>query len=536
MKARLMYKDDDAELDVVVTRGRVGVAGGDLPANADELIQDLELTTLIEAMAAGDPFLYEVAKHALLSSLDDPETIVYRQHILNDCIAQPAIAQEMYAIAVAEITGERQIYRSIRANPSGILGRAIAVLEMLVGLLLQLRHVADDHAEKFHSAGLRTLFSMLKEYLDDAYFASIDAHLQRLKFTGGIVISAELGEGNKGVRYVLHAPTNAKRRWTERIGLAPRDAFTFEISSRDEAGVQALRTLIDRGLNDVANALAQSTDHILSFFSMLAIELGFYVSCLNLHRRLVEIEHPVCMPAPVRWSPPALSFEGVYDVCLALRSDIRVVGNDADADQKSLVMITGANSGGKSTFLRSVGLAQLMMQCGMFVAAEAFRASVSERLFTHFAREEDASMKSGKLDEELARMSVIADRLRSRSIVLFNESFAATNEREGAEIARQIVSALLDAGIKVLFVTHQFTLADCFHHDRGDTTLFLRAERQTDGQRNFKLVGGQPLPTSFGEDLYKRIGGWAAAGATPGLGAGGHKDRFEASDDVGDGL
>jgi hypothetical protein len=535
MKAHLMFKDEDLDLEVVVTRGRMSVAGSELPPNADELIQDLELTTLFQAMALGDPFLYELAKHGVLSSLEDPEGIVYRQNILNDCIAHPEVAREMYAIAIAAIAGERQIYRSIRANPSGTLGRAIAVLETFVVLLLRLRRIADDHAEEFHSEGLATFFSMLKENLDDAYFATIDDHLRRLKFTGGTLISAELGEGNTGVRYVLHAPTNRKPRWTERIGLAPRDPFTFEISPRDEAGTRALRELIDRGINDVANALAQSTDHILGFFSVLAVELGFYVGCLNLRGRLAEIEQPMCMPDPVHWTPPVFSCRGVYDVCLAVQSETWVVGNDADADGKSLVMITGANSGGKSTFLRSIGVAQLMMQCGMFVGATSFRANVCEGLFTHFTREEDASMTSGKLDEELARMSAIADRLRPRSIVLFNESFAATNEREGSEIARQIVSALLDAGLKVLFVTHQFTLADGFNRERSDTTLFLRAERQVDGQRNFKLVEGGPLPTSFGEDLYERIGGLTASNAPRRLGAIGDTDHRETSDDAGDG-
>ncbi len=52
-----------------------------------------------------------------------------------------------------------------------------------------------------------------------------------------------------------------------------------------------------------------------------------------------------------------------------LRTDHRIVGNDLDGDKKDLVVITGANQGGKSTFLRSIGLAQLMMQCGMFVPA-----------------------------------------------------------------------------------------------------------------------------------------------------------------------
>jgi DNA mismatch repair ATPase MutS len=102
-----------------------------------------------------------------------------------------------------------------------------------------------------------------------------------------------------------------------------------------------------------------------------------------------------------------------------------------------------------------VGLAQLMMQTGMFVAAESFSANMCPRLFTHFKREEDASMKSGKFDEELTRMSEIAKHLVPDSILLFNKSFAATNEREGSEIARQIVSALIEKGFKIFFVSHQ---------------------------------------------------------------------------------
>jgi DNA mismatch repair ATPase MutS len=138
------------------------------------------------------------------------------------------------------------------------------------------------------------------------------------------------------------------------------------------------------------------------------------------------------------------------------------------------------------------------------VAAEAFRANVCHALFTHYKREEDATMKSGKLDEELSRMSVLADGVTPGSMVLFNESFSATNEREGAEIATAIVRALLEAGIKVCFVTHSFELAYGFAVGERNA-LFLRAEREADGRRTFRLVEGAPLPTSYGEDLYRRI-------------------------------
>jgi DNA mismatch repair ATPase MutS len=170
-------------------------------------------------------------------------------------------------------------------------------------------------------------------------------------------------------------------------------------------------------------------------------------------------------------------------------------------------MITGANRGGKSTFLRSVGQAQLMMQCGMFVAAGAYRASPCAGLFTHFKREEDSSMRSGKLDEELGRMSEIVNAARPGSMVLANESFASTNEREGSEIARQIVRALTESGVRVLYVTHLYDLAHSFFVQNLDSALFLRAEREEDARRTFKVVEAEPLPTSYGEDLYKQIFG-----------------------------
>jgi DNA mismatch repair ATPase MutS len=159
------------------------------------------------------------------------------------------------------------------------------------------------------------------------------------------------------------------------------------------------------------------------------------------------------------------------------------------------------------------------MQCGLFVTAQSYRASVSLGIFTHFTREEDPGMSSGRLDEELKRMSAIADQIGPHCLMLFNESFAGTNEREGSEIGCQIVRALQEAQITVFFVSHRFEFAERFRRQQPGSTLFLRAERQPGGGRNYKLAVKEPLPTSFGEDLYYQLGGWldedrAAAGAT----------------------
>jgi DNA mismatch repair ATPase MutS len=141
----------------------------------------------------------------------------------------------------------------------------------------------------------------------------------------------------------------------------------------------------------------------------------------------------------------------------------------------------------------------------MFVGADSFSSEVCDGLVTHYKREEDATMESGKWDEELSRMSEIVDRIRPNAAILFNETFASTNEREGSEIASQIVRALLDKNVKVFFVTHLYHFAMGFFEKRFEGAKFLRAERLPDGTRPFKLVEGEPLQTSYGPDLYKTI-------------------------------
>ena len=502
MKAYLLYQDRDFDF------------GASLPPGLQDLIQDLELAILLQAMAAGDKFLAEVSAKVLLTCLHDPQAIRYRQRVLADCLAHPEVIREMYAVAAGALEDKRHLwggYGGSYQNASSNLSGAVSHLEAYVARLRQLRQIADDHAGKFRSDGMRTLFSTLHRELEDEYFEEISDHLRQLRFRAGTLISARLDRDNSGIGFVLRASGEGRRRWAERLGIGPRSTYSFTIPPRDDAGGQILDDLTSRGINLVANAAAQSADHIGSYFTMLRAELGFYVSCLNLADRLAAKGVPTTVPDPAPLSPSVFSCTDLRDACLELQSQVPAVGNDVQADGKPLVIITGANSGGKSTFLRSTGVAQLMMQCGLFVTAESYRANVTSGIFTHFSREEDPGMTSGRLDDELKRMSVIAGQLRPNSLMLFNESFAGTNEREGSEIGYQIVRALLDADIKVFFVTHRFGFADRFRRQHAYPALFLRAERQPDGRRNYKLAEKDPLPTSYAEDLYYRLGGWLGA-------------------------
>jgi DNA mismatch repair ATPase MutS len=470
-----------------------------------ELVQDLALDTLLHAMADDDALIADVARVALLAG-GDLDTIRYRQDVLSDCLRNGATVRKLYHLALEATDRRRQPYFGLSGRfPSGILHSAVDMLVMLVGMLRKLRSINDLHAGGFASRGFTALFARIQEEIGDEYLDSVQDHLKRLRFSSGVLVGAELGKGNAGTNYTVRQATGkALSRFGRLFGGGTR-RYTIRIHERDEAGARYLSELRDRGLNQVANAAAQSAEHVLGFFEMLKTELAFYVGCLNLRDRLEAMGAPMALPQPAAAGTRGLRSRGQYDVCLALTLGRPAVGNALEADGMSLVIITGANQGGKSSFLRSIGLAQAMMQAGMFVGAESFAGELCAGLFTHFKREEDPTMKQGKLEEDLGRMSDIVDGLGPNALLLLNESFAATNEREGSELAGQVVRALLAKRVRIFFVTHLYQFARVIAEGKHREALFLRAERLPDGTRTFKVVPGEPLETSHGDDLYRRI-------------------------------
>lgn len=506
MKAHLLYPDRNLQTDST------------LPWNTVALSVDLELNALFEAMARGDEFVLGIVRTVFLSGFDnDFETINYRQDILRDCIANGALVKEMYAIIVEATEKDKSTERStLSRNPDWVLRWASSTIEGFLDTLERLRIIADTHQQSFSSEGLNALFAMLKSELSSDYCSEVRSHLQQLKFRRGVKLSARLGPGNKGSDYtLLHPPSDSGSGKAERFeGLTRfldwffgriRDPFSFTLDPQDESATVALSVLRNQGLALAAGALGESAEHVHSFLGMLRTELAFYVGCVNLHQQLARNGRSVCMPQPMPSGERRLSFEELRDCALELTQNEPVVGNNTQADDRDLILVTGANQGGKSTFLRSIGLSQLMMQCGMFVTANSFSSSLVDGLSTHYRREEDSGMESGKFDEELGRMSEIIDHVTPHMMILFNESFAATNEREGSEIARQITSALIDHRVRIISVTHLYELARSYSDETEANVMFLRAERREDGTRSFRIIEAEPLRTSYGEDLYEAI-------------------------------
>jgi hypothetical protein len=498
MKVRLLHPDHDADLT------------SRLAWQIDALItDDLELNRIYDAMAAGDKFLLETAKTVLPQSITDPVVITYRQHVVADTLANRSLVQQMYDIA-AGVDGLELRHKVFLGglkskDPAAILRRSVRILELLADTLRELRNLTARSTGRFRSRGLQQLAAMLTQQISDAYLTRVGDYLDEFQLRRGVLLSAELGAGNTAEHHVLHQPP--RRKWLGRLTETTNEGYEFTIDANDVPGAEALTKLAGRAINDIANTVTQSAEHLQHFFSRLRLELAFYLGCANLHHRLARRGIPTCYPIPTPIEPHQFHCRDLRDIGLCLAASKPIQGTTADADHKALTVITGANGGGKSTFLRSVGTAQLMMQAGMFVTAEAFTANVRSGIFTHFTREEDATLTHGKLDEELTRMSTLVDHINPASLLLCNESFASTNELEGSQLARHIIDAMIDSGVKVFLVTHLYDLAHSLHARRNPAHMFLRAERRPDGGRTFRLLPGEPEPTSHGQDSFRQIFG-----------------------------
>ena len=210
MKAFLLHRDRDFDLK----RGA--------PPNEDDLMRDLELDTLLRAMAVKDELVLNVTKAALMAATsNDVATIEYRQAVLRDCLSNPEIVGQLYALTEEAFQHIKKIWTRFREYPSSSLEDSIERMRIFTNVLKKIRNLADRHSADFRSDGFTNLFTMLAHELDDEYFALIDMQLNRLNFKSGVLVSAGIRERPEG-RELHPAPAPQGRRKLAHTGVQSR--------------------------------------------------------------------------------------------------------------------------------------------------------------------------------------------------------------------------------------------------------------------------------------------------------------------------
>lgn len=478
-----------------------------------------------------DSYVGFAMKRVMCIPLKTQEEVQYRQEVLKDCLAHEEFVGKLYRLASKVLEDWDRLGR--KRNNTGIrdtkaeLITDLQVFRLLVSGMEQVKELLSKDGKEMHSRGFRELFDRVgKEFSDDvqirlekilmdlSFYVDVTIHQPKrnvfYSYSPRIQMECGLEDGLKIGSLKLESMETIEKPYSNPYGVKAKlqgqvNSLTPGVIAlyKDQAMREDAAQLEYEAVNYVYSCCSNVAASFGRFFDQLRFQTAFYLGAINIKYQMQRYKTEWCFPEV--GGQESLSFTDLKEVVMTMKQKGNTIGNDGKLDGEAMVIITGANQGGKSTFLRSIGIAQVMMQCGLMVPAKRYRSGLFPNFFTHFTRREDSAMNSGRLDEELRRMDQIVSNLGEDSLLLLNESFASTTEKEGSAIAYDIIKALKEEGVRIVTVTHLLSFAQRVYEEKQSGVAFLSAQRLSDGTRTYKILPHAPEMTSFGLELYDEI-------------------------------
>lgn len=235
------------------------------------------------------------------------------------------------------------------------------------------------------------------------------------------------------------------------------------------------------------------SDEILKYLS----ELNFYLEINAIFKRVREAGIPVCWPSGSR--EKKISIKELRDLSLLAKNETNIVPNDIFFNEEEpFFFLTGANGGGKTTYLRSVGIAVLLFLSGCPIPCESAEIYPLDNVFTHFPRDERFEGEGRFADEE-KRVNEILSAHGGNSLVLLNETYSTTSEDLAVKLTVELAKTLHKSGSLGIYITHQ--------HGIGETDIpFLSViiDQSMENRRTYKIARMRGISGSFARDILKK--------------------------------
>lgn len=217
-------------------------------------------------------------------------------------------------------------------------------------------------------------------------------------------------------------------------------------------------------------------------------EIQFYLAFLDYARKFTTVGLPFALPQ-VSASPTHTYANDAYDLALAttlLHDERPMVRNDFRLDKtERMIVVTGPNQGGKTTFARMVGQLYYLASLGLPVPAIQAHLSLPDRVLTHFERGETLSTLRGKLDDELIRVHDMLSQATSDTVLIMNESFSSTTAHDALLLGTEVLMRVIRQGALVVYVTFVDELASLA---QSTVSMMSTVVRGDPPQRTYKVV------------------------------------------------
>ncbi len=490
----------------------------------------------------------------------DPEVISYRQDVLDDLLAHPGLVERFARLLPTIDSLFKYSYRGQEAKSFDEViwrtGELQSIIDCLEGLA-QIFHAAEG---RIKSQGLRGLQEGIgKAQRDPSYqnlVRELPALLSKLRDCASVTIGVNLDASLRPIQATLLSVNDSPftdQSLLNRLfgirkdgeGIAP----LHSVPQRTVGGHYAIPIISDLGwaiepmmvplfadlskvLERTANPIARQLRQYAGVQSRLIISLRqgliFYLGAVRFIQRLQGLGLSMCRPRIASPQERLCEVKDSYNVHLALndpeihseKGSATVVTNDISIGPDGRILIlTGPNQGGKTTYLQGVGIVQFLAQVGVYVPGTEATISPLDHLFTHFPLEEKPETDRGRLGEEAIRLARIFEQLSRHSLVLLNESLSSTSFSESLYLAQDIVRMLRRVGARAIYSTHLHELgnrADELNDSvPGDSRIISAVSSPVDTAlpiagdemlHTYKLEFRPPLGQSYAREIAARYG------------------------------
>jgi DNA mismatch repair protein MutS len=518
---------------------------------AQRAAHDLGLDELIAAFTPDRGHQNEIRK--LWSRVPrNPEVIRYRQDVLDDLLANPDLAEGLASLmpaidSLSRYSGASGYHAKQEMPWLHEVVERVGELQSIIDCYEGMGEVLRSAGGRLHSQGLRSLQDEVRKAQDDPKYQSLVQELpgllsklrSRASITIGINLDASLRPVGATLLSVNEKPFTEQSLLNRLFG-----------ARNDRQGIAPLHTVPPTGpfagpvdplmvplFTDLAKVLEKTAipiaDQLRGYaglhgrlFTDLRRGLVFYLGAVRFIGRLQSLGLDLCRPEIVPADERRCEVKDSYNVHLALRALTKgdeaaqaIVRNDIRLGPDGRILIlTGPNHGGKTTFMQGAGVVHILAQLGLYVPGTQAIISPLDGLFTHFPIEEQPELDTGRFGEEAIRLGKIFEQVTRHSLVLLNESLSSTSSGESLYLAQDVVRLLRRVGARAIYATHLHELAsragelnDSVH---GDSTILSVVSSPVDtGMRangevvhTYRLEVRPPLGQSYAREIAARYG------------------------------
>lgn len=461
---------------------------------APDFFVDLNLDQIINAVTAAKaeynlkPFFY--------TPLRDINTVEYRHEVMSDLEnevlsgAIKSFAQKMRTMRLDLSLAEKLYYE--RQKEQWFLRAAEVYYDAVTGLR------QDLASPNVRSRGLSAFRDYLTSYTHSRSFTALLSDTQKLRADLSTIHYCLWIKGNRIEVRKYESETDysvevmdvferfkqgAVKDYRVKILDGPADMNHVEASILDL--VARLYPDIFQRLGDYCDTYAGFADKTITVFDR---EVQFYAAYLDYVATFKAAGLQFCYPIESDTCKEVYAHEA-FDAALAnklIANNAQVVCNDFSLEgSERIIVVSGPNQGGKTTFARTFGQLHYLAALGCPVPGREAQLFLFDTLFTHFEKEEDIETGNGKLQDDLVRVHAILRDTTPNSIIILNEIFTSTTLTDATLLSKKVMEIIMELDLLCVCVTFIDELSSL---SEKTVSMMSTVVPDSPAQRTFKVV------------------------------------------------